>query len=166
MILVPDNLKTGVKTSSWYSPAINKTYQRPSITDSAPISGDVHLLYQALSEMADEDPFIRISWDAQGRRFTSGCSASPEGSHSSCLAEEMRYCGRIFKDERHLRREAEGCGAECEVIFEDGNLFYGTVGFRVEPGAENSGIVYGLGVELGFLSLSFRNVIEESVFER
>src|SRR5699024_6986520 len=45
------------------------------------------------------------------------------------------------------------------------NLFWGTVGFRVEPGDDGSGIQYRLAVELGSLPLSFQKAIKETVME-
>ena len=45
------------------------------------------------------------------------------------------------------------------------NPFYGTVGFRVEPGEFGSGKTYKLGVELGSLPLAFHKAIEETVFD-
>ena len=56
-----------------------------------------------------------------------------------------------------------GTGAHAEIIFEGGNPFYATVGFRVEPATRGSGIRYVR--ELGALPLAFYRAIEETVHE-
>ena len=56
-----------------------------------------------------------------------------------------------------------GTGEHAEIIFESGNPFYATVGFRVEPAARRSGIRYVR--ELGALPLAFYRAIEETVYE-
>jgi ribosomal protection tetracycline resistance protein len=56
-----------------------------------------------------------------------------------------------------------GTGEHVETIFEDGNPFYATVGFRVEPGERGRGVRYVR--ELGALPLAFYRAIEETVYE-
>lgn len=56
-----------------------------------------------------------------------------------------------------------GIGERAEIIGEDGNPFFATVGFRVEPGECGSGTRYVR--ELGSLPLAFYRAIEESVHE-
>jgi ribosomal protection tetracycline resistance protein len=56
-----------------------------------------------------------------------------------------------------------GTGAHAEIMGENGNPFYATVGFRVESAERGSGIRYVR--ELGALPLAFYRAIEETVYE-
>ncbi|HEX5505301.1 MAG TPA: hypothetical protein VFW96_21970, partial [Thermomicrobiales bacterium] len=56
-----------------------------------------------------------------------------------------------------------GAGEHAEVMRENGNPFYATVGFRVEPAGCGSGIRYVR--ELGALPLAFYRAIEETLHE-
>jgi ribosomal protection tetracycline resistance protein len=56
-----------------------------------------------------------------------------------------------------------GTGEHAETIFANGNPFYATVGFRVEPAERGSGMRYLR--ELGLLPLGFYRAIEETVHE-
>lgn len=57
-----------------------------------------------------------------------------------------------------------GVGNFVEVMGEKENLFYVIIGFKVECGEFNCGIIYKLGVEFGLLFLVFYKVIEDMVF--
>lgn len=46
----------------------------------------------------------------------------------------------------------------------EGNPFYATVGFRIDPGEPGSGVTYRLEVELGSLPLAFHAAIEDTVY--
>ncbi|MCC3372397.1 translation factor GTPase family protein [Cohnella sp. REN36] len=129
-------------------------------------SGDVHRLYQALIDMADEDPLIWISRDPQSQEIYIRLFGEVQKEViQAVLLEKYGIAAEFSKTSVICIEKPKGCGAARAVISEDGNLFNGTVGFRVEPGAENSGMVYGLGVELGSLPLPFHHAIEESVLE-
>ncbi|MDQ2786547.1 MAG: GTP-binding protein, partial [Chloroflexota bacterium] len=56
-----------------------------------------------------------------------------------------------------------GTGEHAEIIGENGNPFYATVGLRVEPAECGSGTRYVR--ELGALPLAFYRAIEETVYE-
>ncbi|MET7372864.1 translation factor GTPase family protein [Micromonospora arida] len=113
-------------------------------------------LHAALLAIADADPFLRTR-------------VAPDGGTSVLLYGEVQCevltatlaeaygieteCGpgRLM----HVERPT-GVGAALEII---GQGFFGTVGFRVEPG---TGVDYRLEVELGSLPLSFHKAIEEA----
>ena len=57
-----------------------------------------------------------------------------------------------------------GTGQAVDVMGAEGNPFYATVGFRVEPAATGSGITYTLEVKLGSLPLPLHRAIEETIF--
>ncbi len=56
-----------------------------------------------------------------------------------------------------------GTGAAVEVIDVEPNPFLATVGLRVGPSPEGSGISFGLGVELGSMPPAFFTAVEEAV---
>ncbi|MGZ7444160.1 GTP-binding protein [Paenibacillus sp. TH7-28] len=129
-------------------------------------SGDAHRLYQALTRMADEDPLIRISRNARRQEISIRLFGEVQKEViQAVLLEKYGIAAEFSETNAICIEKPTGSGASRAVIFEEGNLFYATVGFRVEPGTENSGVVYGLGVELGSLPLPFHNAIKESVLE-
>lgn len=55
-------------------------------------------------------------------------------------------------------------GKAVEFMGAEGNPFYATVGFRIDPGEPGSGVTYRLEVELGSLPLAFHAAIEDTVY--
>ncbi|MGC0416979.1 GTP-binding protein [Embleya sp. AB8] len=122
-------------------------------------------LYAALQRIAEEDPMI----DVRGDEATGAISVRLYGEVqkeviASTLAESFGL--RVaFERSRALYFERPvGVGEALEEVDGDGvTFFWATVGLRIEPGPVGSGIVFGLGVELGALPLAFHRAIEESV---
>ncbi|MET8359584.1 translation factor GTPase family protein [Micromonospora sp. NPDC005171] len=111
-------------------------------------------LHAALLDIADADPFLRTRVAPDGgtsvllygevqREVLTATLAEVYGIETECGP------GRLV----HVERPT-GVGAALEII---GHGFFGTVGFRVEPG---TGVDYRLDVELGSLPLSFHKAIE------
>lgn len=71
-----------------------------------------------------------------------------------CVAAEFAQTRLVYVE------KPVGAGSAVEEM---AGYFFGTVGLRVEPGEPDSGVVFGLGVELGSLPLSFHKAIEETV---
>ncbi|PGH45849.1 GTP-binding protein [Micromonospora sp. WMMA1996] len=113
-------------------------------------------LHAALLDLADTDPFLRTRVAPEGGTSVLLYGEVQREVLEATLAEtygiEAEFGpGRIV----HVERPT-GTGTAVEII---GNGFFGTVGFRVEPGA---GVDYRLEVELGSLPLSFHKAIEEA----
>ncbi|MEU8180750.1 translation factor GTPase family protein [Micromonospora sp. NPDC049047] len=113
-------------------------------------------LHAALLDIADTDPFIRTRVAPDGGTSVLLYGEVQREVLAATLAEaygiEAEFgSGRLMHVERPV-----GTGTAVEII---GHGFFGTVGFRVEPGL---GVDYRLGVELGSLPLSFHRAIEEA----
>ncbi|MEU4335960.1 translation factor GTPase family protein [Micromonospora lupini] len=111
-------------------------------------------LHAALLDIADTDPFIRTRVAPDGGTSVLLYGEVQREVLAATLAEaygiEAEFGpGQLVHVERPI-----GAGAAVEII---GHGFFGTVGFRVEPG---SGVDYRLEVELGSLPLAFHKAIE------
>jgi ribosomal protection tetracycline resistance protein len=115
-------------------------------------------LFQALQQLAEQDPLIRVRKDEE-------ISVSLYGEVqkeviASLLAEEYGL-EVTFDQTRPIHKERPiGTGSAVREMGAPGNPWIGTVGFRVSPG---TGIDYRLGVELGGLPRAFHTAIEEAV---
>ncbi len=126
--------------------------------------GQITRLRAALADLAEQDPLISLR------------QRNDEGEIAIRLYGEVQKevvmetlsrdygTGATFGPSRTICIERPvGTGEDVEIIFEGGNPFYATVGFRVEPGGRGSGLRYVR--ELGALPLAFYRAIEETVHE-
>ncbi len=126
--------------------------------------GQITRLRAALAELAEQDPLISLR------------QRNDEGEIAIRLYGEVQKevvmetlsrdygTGATFGPSRTICIERPvGTGEDVEIIFEGGNPFYATVGFRVEPAGRGSGLRYVR--ELGALPLAFYRAIEETVHE-
>ncbi|MGV9212198.1 GTP-binding protein [Micromonospora sp. RB23] len=113
-------------------------------------------LHAALLDIADADPFLRTRVAPDGGTSVLLYGEVQREVLSTTLAEtygiEAEFGPGLLM---HVERPT-GTGSAVEII---GNGFFGTVGFRVEPGV---GVDYRREVELGSLPLSFHAAIEEA----
>ncbi|GAB2691324.1 elongation factor G [Kitasatospora kifunensis] len=124
-------------------------------------------LYEALLQLADQDPLINLRVDQREAERQVSLSLYGEVQKEvikATLAQE-HHLDVVFEDTRIICVERPiGVGEAVEEI--DGRsrtLFWATVGLRVEPGEMGSGIVFRRAVELGSLPAAFHRGIEEAV---
>jgi ribosomal protection tetracycline resistance protein len=121
-------------------------------------------LRAALEQLAEQDPFISL----RQRNEEGEISLRLYGDVQKEVVRET-LCrdygiGVTFGPTRTICIERPAGIGECaELIGAPGNPFYGTVGFRVEPAANGSGIRYVR--ELGSLPPAFYRAIEETIYE-
>lgn len=124
------------------------------------------MLHQALSRLTVEDPYLEYQHDQYANEHTIRVFGRVQ---QEVLAETIREQYGIqvtFSPPKVLCIEKPaGVGESAEMMGDPGNLFWATVGFKVEPGTSGSGITYSLAVELGALPLSFQKAIRETVEE-
>lgn len=146
----------------------NFTVHKPPIQVKVLAENEEHRteLYQALSMLTIEDPFLEYRHDQDAHEHTIRVFGKVQ---QEVLAETIweQYGIRVsFSSPKVMCIEKPAaCGASAEMMGEAGNPFWATVGFRVEPGAFGSGLTYELEVELGSLPLSFQKAIKETVEE-
>jgi len=153
----------GDETGAW---EIARAFPAPALESVVrPVEpGQIARLRAALEQLAEQDPLISLR------------QRNDEGEISLRLYGEvqkevvMETLSRdygvavTFGPSRTICVERPvGTGERAEIIFTDGNPFYATVGFRVEPTERGSGIRYVR--ELGALPLAFYRAIEETVYE-
>ncbi|WP_433537872.1 GTP-binding protein [Micromonospora sp. CA-249363] len=141
---------TGLDGRSYFPAPTLEAVVRPRDASRTPA------LHAALLDIADTDPFLRTRVAPEGGTSVLLYGEVQREVLSATLAEtygiEAEFGpGRLM----HVERPT-GTGAAVEII---GHGFFGTVGFRVEPGV---GVDYRREVELGSLPLSFHAAIEEA----
>lgn len=117
------------------------------------------MLHQALSRLTVEDPYLEYQHDQYANEHTVRVFGRVQ---QEVLAETIREQYGIqvtFSPPKVLCIEKPaGVGESAEMMGDPGNLFWATVGFKVEPGTSGSGITYSLAVELGALPFLFRRL--------
>lgn len=122
-------------------------------------------LYQALLNLADEDPLIEVLKDEIHQDLYIRLFGEVQKEViTATLTERYDVDVRFSELKIVCIEKPQGSGHALEVMGAADNPFYATVGFQIEPGRPGSGIVYRLGVELGSLPLSFHKAIEETVY--
>jgi ribosomal protection tetracycline resistance protein len=118
----------------------------------------------ALYRLAEQDPLIGVRHDARtGELALSLYGEVQKEVIAATLLEEHGVPARFAESTTlHIERPA-GTGEAVELIGTERNPFLATVGLRVEPAPEGSGIAFRLEVELGSMPLSYFTAVEESV---
>lgn len=131
-----------------------------TVVDAAP--GERGRLYAALSELAEQDPLIRV------RRRDEEITVSLYGEVqrevlAAILQREYRVDAR-FGEVRTARTERlVGTGHAVEIKKQDGNEFHATIGLRVEPTTPGSGVTFELECERGSMPPAFFDATEDTV---
>ncbi len=145
----------GDERSSQFPPPSYET-----VVDAAP--GERGRLYAALSELAEQDPLIRV------RRRDEEITVSLYGEVqrevlAAILQREYRVDAR-FGEVRTARTERlVGTGHAVEIKKQDGNEFHATIGLRVGPGTPGSGVTFELECERGSMPPAFFDATEDTV---
>lgn len=123
--------------------------------------GDGPRLLEALRDLAEQDPLIAVRHD--GRSGDISVSLYGEVQKEVIQATLEREYGVVAGFERATPLFVErpsGRGEAVEVMHGPKNPFDATVGFRLEPGAPGSGVVFGLAVEASTVPLFLFKTIE------
>ncbi|MFL1673458.1 GTP-binding protein [Paenibacillus dendritiformis] len=138
--------------------------QMESRIEAVPKSGD-HALYQALMNMAEEDPLIHLWRDEHHRETYIRLFGEVQKEVIEATLKEAYQLDVRFAETRIVCIEKpRGTGKAVEFMGAEGNPFYATVGFRIDPCEAGSGVTYRLEVELGSLPLAFQAAIEDTVY--
>jgi ribosomal protection tetracycline resistance protein len=125
-----------------------------------------HHLYQALTELAEEDPLIAVIKDTFHHELYLRIFGEVQKEVLEAMLLERYGLAVRFSETRVVCIEKpSGTGQALDEMGAAENPFNATVGFRVEPGDTGSGIRYRLEVKLGSLPLPLHRAIEETVFE-
>lgn len=126
--------------------------------------GQIATLRTAMEQLAEQDPLISL----QQRNESGDLSVRLYGEVQKEVLEET--LARDYGVRVNLGISQTICverpiamGEHVELLGENGNPFWATIGFRIEPGMPGTGIRYER--ELGSLPLAFYRIIEETVRE-
>jgi ribosomal protection tetracycline resistance protein len=120
-------------------------------------------LFQALQQLAEQDPLIRVRKDALGQISVNLYGEVQKEVIASLLDEEYGLAVSFSETTPiHVERPV-GTGIAVREIGEPGNQWCAAVGFRVSPAPVGTGLDYRLEVELGALPRAFHTAIEETV---
>ncbi len=121
-------------------------------------------VHMALAQLTEQDPLINLRQSSTDQDTVVSLYGEVQ---KEVIQETLRRdygLEATFLESTtiHIERPS-GSGEAIEVMGQPGNPFAATIGLRVEPGPLNSGITYGLEVELGSLPLSYHKAVEETV---
>ncbi len=126
----------------------------------------IHDLYAALMDLCEDDPLIKVWKDDIHNELYIRLFGEVQKEVIETTLFEKYNLQVTFSNTRVVCIEKPiGVGNSVEVMGEKTNPFYATIGFKIERGELNSGIIYKLGVELGSLPLAFHKAIEDTVFQ-
>jgi ribosomal protection tetracycline resistance protein len=121
-------------------------------------------LLAALADLAEQDPLINLRQDdSRGDIHLSLYGEVQKEVIRDMLAAQYGLGVRFERTTVLCVERLVGNGAAAEFLQTPPNPFLATVGLRVEPGPEDSGVHFGLEVELGCMPLAFHRAVEESV---
>lgn len=131
-----------------------------TVVDASP--GERGRLYAALSELAEQDPLIRV------RRRDEEITVSLYGEVqrevlAAILQREHRVDARFGAVRTARTERLTGVGHALEVKKQDGNEFLATIGLRVEPAPVGSGVTFELECERGSMPPAFFDATEDTV---
>jgi ribosomal protection tetracycline resistance protein len=117
-------------------------------------------LYQALLELAEEDPLIAVVKDDVHQTIYLRLFGEVQKEVVESILKEKYGLDVSFSETGIVCIEKPGDrGQAIELMGAPDNPFVGTVGFRIEPGATGSGVTYTY--TPGALPLAFYRAIEE-----
>lgn len=122
-------------------------------------------LYEALQQLADQDPFINIRKNDEEREISVSLYGEVQKEVIKALLAADYKLDVVFEGTRIVCVEQLiGIDEAAEEIdYKSKTFFWATIGLRVEPDEPDSGIVFRRSVELGSLPHAFHKAIEETV---
>ncbi len=127
-------------------------------------AGQITRLREALEQLAEQDPLMTLRQrNEEGEISVRLYGEVQKEVIIETLAREYGVGVWFGPSQTVCIERPVGAGEHVEIIGTPGNPFYGTLGFRVEPGEPGSGIRYER--ELGSLPPAFYRAIEETVYE-
>ncbi|MFI2486975.1 GTP-binding protein [Promicromonospora kroppenstedtii] len=145
----------GDERSSQFPPPSYET-----VVDAAP--GERGRLYAALSELAEQDPLIRVR--RRDEEITVSLYGEVQREVLAAILQREYGVDARFGEVRTARTERlVGTGHALEIKKQNGNEFHATIGLRVEPGVPGSGVTFELECERGSMPPAFFDGTEDTV---
>jgi ribosomal protection tetracycline resistance protein len=126
-------------------------------------AADRPALYAALTELAEQDPLINLRQDdVRHELLVSLYGEVQKEVIQATLADEFGLQVDFRETTTICVERVTGCGSAADAMDTGDNPFRATVGLRIEPGPNGSGLSFRLQVELGSMPLAFMKAVEES----
>ena len=132
----------------------------PPSLETAVRSADRVKLYQALQQLAEQDPLIRVRKDDE---ISVSLYGEVQKEVIASLLESEYGLAVTFSQTQPIHVERPNAvGAAYREMGDPRNLWAAAVGFRISPAPVGTGIDYRLEVELGGLPRAFHTAVEET----
>jgi ribosomal protection tetracycline resistance protein len=119
-------------------------------------------LYAALTELAEQDPLIRVR--RRDEEITVSLYGEVQREVLAAVLQREYGVDAQFGEVRTARQERiVGTGHALEVMKQDGNEFLATIGLRVESAPVGSGVTFDLECERGSMPPAFFDAVEATV---
>jgi ribosomal protection tetracycline resistance protein len=142
------------------APGVGELFAPPTL-ETAVRAHDRTKLFQALTQLAEQDPLIRVR---KAGDITVSLYGEVQKEVIAALLESEYGLTVDFSETSPIYVErVDGVGAAYREMGAPDNLWAATVGFRVSPAPPGTGVDYRLEVELGALPRAFHTAIEETV---
>ncbi|MDQ1602746.1 MAG: ribosomal protection tetracycline resistance protein, partial [Actinomycetota bacterium] len=149
-------------------PAAERWFAPPTLeTVVAPVRRrDRGALFVALTQLAEQDPFIELRRDPVRRELSLSLYGEVQKEViQATLAVDFGVDVTFRESSTICIERVLGSGAAYEVIGTPSNPFLATIGLRIDPAPVGAGVDFRLEVELGSLPFAFMKAIEETVAE-
>jgi ribosomal protection tetracycline resistance protein len=125
---------------------------------------DAGALHVALTQLAEQDPLINLRQDPIRRELLVSLYGEVQKEViQATLASDFGLDVSFRESSTICIERPAGTGVAVEIGDTAGNPFLATIGLRVAPGPEGSGVTFDIEIELGSLPLAFLRAIEETV---
>ena len=126
----------------------------------AQLAADDHRLYQALLELAEEDPLIAVLRDPTNQAIYLRIFGEVQKEViETTLAERFGLSARFAPTTIVCVEKPRGVGRAVEFTGAEDNPFNATVGFQIAPGPLGDGLTYHF--TPGILPLAYARIVEE-----
>jgi ribosomal protection tetracycline resistance protein len=149
-------------------PAAQRSFAPPTLeTVVSPVRrADRGALFVALSQLAEQDPFIGLRRDPVRHELSLSLYGEVQKEViQATLAFDFALDVTFRESSTICIERVVGSGAAYEIIGTPSNPFLATIGLRVDPAPVGAGVTFRLEVELGSLPFAFMKAIEETVGE-
>lgn len=132
----------------------------------APRPGDRPALWQALTQLAEQDPLINLrKSDEEQQIFASLYGEVQKEVIQQTLLSDYGLTVAFRESTIICVERPASTGLAAEFLFKDPNPYFATVGLRVDPMPPGSGVSFALEVDPGEMPAGFYRAVEETVHE-
>ena len=123
-------------------------------------------LRAALAQLAEQDPLINVRQDDVRQEISVSLFGEVQKEViGATLAADFGLEVSFHETTTICIERLAGTGAAVERLGEPPNPFLATIGLRVSPGADGSGVRFRIEVELGSMPLAFFRAVEDTARE-